>query len=159
MMVIFKHWLTSSPKCDSCFSCAGLRWPRNSAGTWVLLRGAVYMGGPAGALKACGKLRQWECLPFSFPGSQMGRWDHCMLLQTPSTSVPVMVSTILSPVGGQSPTVWFPSPPLSSASQGLTPQELRPALLFVGAEALPLAAEPLTGSSQGHLPTGTCVMG
>lgn len=48
-----------------------------------------------------------ECLPFSRPGSQMGRWDHSMLLQTLSTSVPAMVSTVLFPGGGQSPAVGF----------------------------------------------------
>lgn len=53
----------------------------------------------------------------------MGPWDLCMLLQTPSTSVPVMVSTVLFPGGGQNFAVWFSLPSLSSGSQGLTPRE------------------------------------
>lgn len=62
-----------------------------------------------------------ECLHFSHPGSRMGHWDHCMLLQTPSTSVPAMVSMIPSLVGDQNPAVQLPLPSLSSDSQELIP--------------------------------------
>lgn len=98
-----------------------LHWDVGAA-AGAALSCCLHWGGLQGPVKAWGK-PQLECLPFSFLGSRMGRWDRYMLLQTLSTSVPVMVSAILLPMGGQNPTVWFPSPLLSSESQRLTPQE------------------------------------
>lgn len=90
-----------------------------------------------------------EYFPSSLPGSRMGRWDHCMRLQTPSTSVPVMVSTIPVPLGGQNPAFWGPWPSVSSASQGSAAREaeLSP-LAQVSSQTCPLLRDHITGSSQ-----------
>lgn len=65
----------------------------------LLLRAVIGMGelNPASSDPEPLEDIKLEYFPSSLPGSRMGRWDHCMRLQTLSTSVPVMVSTIPNP--------------------------------------------------------------
>lgn len=90
-----------------------------------------------------------EYFPSSLPGSRMGRWDRCMHLQTLSTSVPVMVSTIPVPLGGQNPAFWGPWLSVSSAGQGSAPREteLRP-LAHMSSQTCLLLRDRITESSQ-----------
>lgn len=87
------------------------------------------------------RISNWDASLFSHPGSQTGRWDHSMLLQTPSTSVPVMVSTILL--------LWVARTycPVSLPSvSGDTPRD-RDEPLFTGVKTCPCRRDTALGAA------------